>query len=161
MTELMITTLLWFCAIGAGLMAGVYFAFSTFIMSSLARIATAEGVSAMQSINRVILRSLFMPLFFGTTAASLALAVVAVVRWDEPGAAAMLGGGITYVVGMFLCTIAFNVPLNNRLDAVDPEAAGAAEVWSRYLRVWTLWNHVRTAACAVACGLFIAAIAAP
>ena len=160
MTQLIVTMTLWFCAIGAGLMAGVYFAFSSFIMASLARIAPAEGVAAMQSINRVILRSLFLPLFFGTTAASLGLAVFGALRWSEPGAPAMLAGGIVYVVGMFVCTAVFNVPLNNALAAVDAARAEATGIWPRYLRVWTFWNHVRTAACAIACGLFIGAIAA-
>lgn len=117
-------------------------------------------MGAMQSINRVILRSPFMPLFFATTIASLALAVVAIARWGEPGAAAMAAGGVTYVVGMFLCTVARNVPLNNALDAVDRESPEADAVWSHYLRAWTRWNHVRTSACTLACGLLIAAIVA-
>jgi len=160
LSQSIIVSTLWFAAIGAGLMAGVYFAFSAFVMTALARMPEAQGMAAMQSINRVILRSLFMPLFFATTFASLALAVVAVVRWGEPGTAAMLTGGVTYVVGIFLCTAVCNVPLNNALDAVDRENAEAGDVWSRYLRVWTRWNHVRTVACTLACGLFIAAIAA-
>ena len=160
MSQTIIASALWFAAIGAGLMAGVYFAFSAFIMTALARLPAAKGIGAMQSINRLILRSLFMPLFFATTIASLALAVVAVLRWGEAGATAMLAGGVTYVVGMFLCTVFCNVPLNIALDAVDPAGAGADAVWTRYLRVWTRWNHVRTIACTLACGLFIAAIVA-
>jgi uncharacterized membrane protein len=151
---------LWFAAIGAGLMAGVYFTFSTFVMTALARLPQAAGIGAMQSINRVILRSPFMPLFFATTLASAALAVLGILRWGEPGALAMLTGGVTYVAGMFLCTAARNVPLNNALDAVAPASAEADAVWSRYLTVWTRWNHVRTIACTLACGLFIAAIVA-
>jgi len=160
LSQSIIMVTLWFSAIGAGLMAGVYFAFSAFVMTALERVPAAEGMAAMQSINRVILRSLFMPLFFATTIASLALAVRAVFRWSEPGAAAMLAGGITYVVGMFLCTAVCNVPLNNALDAVDRGNAESRNVWARYLKVWTRWNHVRTVACTLACGLFVAAIVA-
>jgi uncharacterized membrane protein len=160
MTDAILTVALWFCAMGTGLMAGVYFTFSTFVMTSLARIPRSAGVAAMQSINSTILRSLFMPLFFGTTLASLALTGVAIVRRGEPGSAALLVGGSSYVVGMFLCTVIFNVPLNNELDAADPESDETAGIWSRYLRVWTLWNHVRTVASGVACGVYIAAIAA-
>lgn len=160
LSQSIIAATLWFAAVGAGLMAGVYFTFSAFVMTALARLPQAAGIAAMQSINRVILRSPFMPLFFATTIASLALAMVAVVRWGEPGAATMLAGGVTYVVGMFLCTALCNVPLNNALDAVDRGSAEADAVWTRYLTVWTRWNHVRTLACTVACGLFIAAIAA-
>ena len=38
MQQLVIPGLLWFCAIGCGLLGGLYFAFSTFIMTSLGRI---------------------------------------------------------------------------------------------------------------------------
>jgi len=155
-----ITGLLWFSAIGCGLMAGVYFAFSGFIMTALSRIDQASGVAAMNSINTVILRSLFMPLFFSTTLAGLILAAAALFRWGTPGAFAMLVGGAVYVVGMFVVTMLFNVPLNNALQAVDPANAAAATTWARYVHDWTLWNHVRTAACTAACALFIAALVA-
>jgi uncharacterized membrane protein len=72
----------------------------------------------------------------------------------------MAVGGVLYIVGMFVCTMIFNVPLNDALAAVDPASAEAASVWARYLREWTLWNHVRTISCTAACALFIAAIAA-
>src|SRR5262245_27127524 len=77
MTQLVTSGLLWFCAIGCGLLAGVYFAFSTFIMTALSRIDQAHGVAAMNSVNSTILRSPFIALFFGTTLASLVLAVIA------------------------------------------------------------------------------------
>ena len=159
MTETIITGLLWFSAIGSGLVAGLFFAFSTFIMSALARIPQEHGISAMQSINSTILRSLFMPLFFGTALVGLLLAGIAMFRPDGAEALAMLAAGIVYFVGMFLCTVFFNVPLNNALAAADPGSAEAEPVWSRYLTVWTAWNHVRTVASTAACGLFIAAIA--
>jgi len=160
MTQLVTSGLLWFSAIGCGLLAGVYFAFSTFIMTALGRIDHARGISAMNAINSIILRSLFMPLFFGTTLASLILAVMTLFRWSEPGATAMLAGGLIYVAGMFLCTMFFNVPLNNALAAVDPASAETASVWARYRKDWTLWNHLRTIASTAACALYIAALTA-
>jgi uncharacterized membrane protein len=154
-----ITGLLWFSAIGCGLMAGLFFAFSAFIMTALSRIDQASGVAAMNSINAVILRSLFMPIFFGTTLAALILAGVAVFRWSAPGASAVLVSGVVYLVGMFVVTMLFNVPLNNALQAVDTASATAAATWTRYLREWTMWNHVRTVASTAACALFIVALA--
>ena len=38
-------------ALGSGLMAGVFFAFSTFVMRALARRPFAEGIGAMQELN--------------------------------------------------------------------------------------------------------------
>jgi uncharacterized membrane protein len=153
------TIALWFSALGCGLMAGVYFAFSTFIMTALAGIPEPHGIAAMQSINRVILRSLFMPLFLGTTLVSAGLGVFAVLTlWPSPAATTLLAAGVIYVFGMFVCTMMFNVPLNNALDAAKPDSAGAVTVWRRYLARWTLWNHVRTLASAIASVLYIAAL---
>jgi uncharacterized membrane protein len=160
MTQFLITCLLWFGAIGCGLLAGLYFAFSAFIMTALGSIERPQGISAMNSINSTILKSSFMVFFWGTTLASLVLVVVGLVRWGEPGSMAMLAGGLIYVAGMFLCTIFFNVPLNNALAAVDTESAAAAPVWARYLKDWTFWNHLRTISSAAASALYIAAIAA-
>jgi uncharacterized membrane protein len=55
-------------------------------------------------------------------------------------------------------TIAFNVPRNNRLAAVDPESAEGTEVWERYVPEWTAWNTVRTIASTAASAAFIAAL---
>ena len=160
MLQMLVTGLLWFSAIGCGLLAGLYFAFSAFIMTALGRIGQAAGVAAMNAINVAIVQSLFLPIFLATTTASAALAAIALFRWGEPGAMAMVAAGVLYVLGMFIVTMIFNVPLNNALAAVDPASSEAVSVWARYLTVWTTWNHVRTVSSIVACALFIAVIAA-
>jgi uncharacterized membrane protein len=160
MLQTLITGLLWFSAIGCGLLAGLYFAFSTFIMTALGRIGQAAGIAAMNAINVAIVQSLFLPIFLATTATSAALAATALFRLSEPGAMVMLAGGVLYVLGMFVVTMVFNVPLNNALAAAAPESQEAASLWARYLTDWTWWNHVRTVSSTAACTLFIAAIAA-
>lgn len=157
--SLAVLVLLWFSAIACGLMAGLYFAFSTFIMQALASIDRSAGVAAMNAINRVIQRSLFMPLFIGSSLSSLVLAVIGLARWGKPGSAAMIAAGLTYVIGMFVVTMAFNVPLNKALAASDPANQSNSATWSAYLDRWTRWNHVRTIASAAALILFIIAIA--
>lgn len=158
MTYAINTILLWFSAIGCGLLAGLYFSFSSFIMRALGRIEAPSGIAAMNSINAVIQRSAFMPLFLGSSLAALILACIALFQWHQPGSVATITGGVIYVVGMFACTMAFNVPLNNALAAVDPASSNGANMWARYLRDWTFWNHVRTIASTVAMILFIYAI---
>ncbi len=159
MTHTINTALLWLSAIGCGLLAGLYFAFSTFIMSALGRIEAPAGIAAMNSINAMILRSPFMPLFLSSTLTALVLAIIALFQWHQPGSVATFIGGVIYVVGMFVCTMAFNVPLNNALAAIDPASANGANVWVRYLRNWTFWNHVRAIASTMTLVLFIYAIA--
>ena len=160
MLDFIIAPLLWFCALGCALVAGLFFAFSAFIMTALGRIEPQAGIAAMNAINSDILRSFFMPVFLGTTLASATLAVLALLELGRPGAMAMLAGGAVYVLGMFIVTMAFNVPLNNKLAAADPAASDSAPVWTEYVKVWTSWNHARTLASIIAVALFIAAIAA-
>ena len=160
MSQLLTTLLLWPAAVGCGVMAGVYFAFSAFVMVALDRVGQAQAIAVMNAINIVIVKSPFMPVFLATTLASAALAVMALLRWNQSAALVMLAGGVLYVFGMFIVTVACNVPLNDALAAVDPSGPAAAEVWARYLKDWTFWNHVRTVASMAACALFIAALAA-
>jgi uncharacterized membrane protein len=137
-------------ALGCGLMAGVFFAFSAFVMKALARLPPAQGIAAMQSINVRAVTPWFMTAFFGTAALCVLLVIVAVLRWSEPGAVWLLVGSLLYLVGSIGVTMAFNVPRNNALAAVAPGSAEGASLWARYVTDWTAWNHVRTGACLAA-----------
>ena len=144
MSSILITILIWIAALSSGLMAGIYFAFSGIIMRAFDNIGTSHAVAAMNSINEGILRSWFMPLFFGSSIVTALLAILAVVYWGEAGSAYALMAGMSYFVGMFVCTIVFNVPLNNLLAKQDPDSDEAKQVWPHYLQTWTRWNHLRT-----------------
>jgi uncharacterized membrane protein len=145
-------------ALGCGLVGGVFFAFSSFVMKALARLPAPNGVAAMQSINITVITPLFMTALFGTGVACLVLAIAALRSWPAPGAAYLLIGGVLYVVGTVLVTIVFNVPRNNVLAVVDPASAAGTQVWADYLRSWTAWNHVRTATALAAAALLIMAL---
>lgn len=147
-----------FSALGCGLIAGAFFAFSTFVMNALARLPPSQGIAAMQSINIAVINPWFMSVFMGTTAACLFLVVSSLVRWQQPGAAYVLAGSLLYVIGTFLVTVVFNVPLNDALASVDPGNPESATFWVRYVSQWTVWNHVRTVAAVAAATLFTLAL---
>ena len=107
-------------ALGCGLMGGVFFAFSAFVMRALARLPPAQGIAAMHSINVVAITPLLMVALFGTAAACVLVAVSSLTAWQRPGAAYLLVGSLLYLVGTILVTIVFNVPRNDALAAVDP-----------------------------------------
>lgn len=133
-------------AVGSFLVAGIFYAFSTFIMQALGRVPAPEGIRAMQMINIVIINPLFLGIFIGTALLLCGLAIAAGLNFGQPGAMQVVAGAILYVIGCFAVTMVCNVPLNNALAAVDPGSADGAAVWARYLRDWVFWNHVRTAA---------------
>ncbi len=144
--------------LGCGLIAGVFFAFSTFVMRALARLQPAQGIGAMQSINRTVINPWFLGVFLGTAAVCILLAGSALLRWHQPGAAYLLGGSLFYLIGTVLVTIVFNVPMNDTLESVDPESNDAPDQWTSYLAKWTAWNHVRTAAALLGAALLTLAL---
>ncbi|KYF70071.1 anthrone oxygenase family protein [Sorangium cellulosum] len=150
MNDSIFFTLTLVSALGSGLMAGTFFAFSTFVMGALARLPPAQGIAAMQSINVVVLNPVFLGVFTGTAATCVLLVIAALLTWVKPGAGWALAGGLLYVVGTFIETLTFHVPRNNALAAVDPASAESARRWADYITSWTAGNHVRTAAALVA-----------
>jgi uncharacterized membrane protein len=142
-------------AIGSGLIAGVFFAFSTFVMSALARLQPPQGIAAMQLINITVINPWFMTAFLGTAVACLFLAIAVLFNWHQPSAIYLLVGSLLYFVGTFGVTMVFNVPLNDALAKVDPNSTEGTNLWVSYLANWTAWNHVRTVAALVAAGSFI------
>jgi uncharacterized membrane protein len=151
-------TLTLVAALGSGLVGGVFFAFSTFVMGALGRLPAAQGIAAMQSINVVVINPLFLGAFIGTAALCALLVAVALVTWQQPGAILLLAGALLYFVGTFLVTMVFNVPLNDALATVAPDSSVGADLWSRYLTTWTNWNHVRTIAASVGAALLTLAL---
>jgi uncharacterized membrane protein len=133
-------------ALGCGTIAGVFFAFSSFVMKALARLPADDAISAMQSINVAAVNSWFLAAFLGTAALSAATVVAALLQWSEPFALFLLLGGLAYLAGCFLVTIVFNVPMNDALAALPVTAPDRADRWTTYLAHWTTWNHIRTVA---------------
>ena len=144
-------------AVGCGLMAGLFFAFSAAVMPALRRLHPSSGLAAMQAINRAILNPVFMVVFVGTALVAAALAISTLWTWDDGGAALRLAGGLCYLIGAFGLTAAYHVPRNNAIDALDPTNEASAAKWSTYLAEWVPWNHVRALASTASLVLFVLA----
>jgi uncharacterized membrane protein len=145
-------------ALGCGLNAGVFFAFSSFVMKALARLQPAQGIAAMQSINLVAVTPAFMAALFGTAAAAVAVAVWALVDWNAAFAPYLLAGGACYLIGTIGLTIAYHVPRNDALATLQPQHAEVAGRWARYVAEWTRGNHLRAAASLAAAVSFTLAL---
>ena len=155
----MLTALALLVCIGAGIVGGVFFAFSNFVMKSLAQLPASQGIAAMQRINVVVVNPLFLGVFMGTAVLAAACAVAGFFPWNAPRSLFLLAAGVIYVVGSFLVTVAFNVPRNERLARMGSESAEAAAYWPAYVREWVQWNHVRTAASLASAACAAAALA--
>jgi len=147
-------------ALGCATVAGVFFAFSAFVMRGLARLPAPQGIAAMQSINVAAVRPPLMIALFGTAAACVPLAGYAIRSWGDLPATLLLAGAAVYLAGAVGLTAGYHVPRNDRLARIDPAGAGAAEHWAAYVRGWTRGNHVRAASSLAAAGALIGSLLA-
>jgi uncharacterized membrane protein len=161
MIERLLFVLTFLSALGCGLMAGFFFAFSACVMNALANLPPAQGIAAMQSINVAVLNQWFFAAFFGTAVACVLLAACSLLMRHQPGAIYRLIGIALYLVGTVLVTIIFNVPRNDALASIDPASANGATLWAGYLTSWTAWNHVRTVAAVAATASLTIALCLP
>jgi uncharacterized membrane protein len=126
---------------------GMMYVFSTMVMRGLDRTGPVDAITAMRGINAEANASpAFLLGYFSATILALVVGVIAVVRLNQPGSWWLLIGAIFAILGAII-TMAFNVPLNNHLDTVDPDALSAADAareWQAYFSTWTAWNHART-----------------
>ena len=144
-------------AVLCGVAGGVFFAFSTYVMPALDRVAPAQAVAAMQAIN-VAAVAPFTTVQGAPAVLSVALIVDALLDWRGTASALIVAAGVVYIGGLIALTGAYHVPLNNGLDHVDASGPEAAAAWRRYAGPWTRGNHVRALAGVLAAGLFIAAL---
>ncbi len=143
--------------LGTGLVAGVFLAFSSFIMPAFGRLPSATGMAAMQMINVTVINPLFMLILFGTALMSLALAFA---TWKTGGANStlLLLAAALYVFGTIGITLAFNIPLNENLAAINAAKPESDKLWIEYLQNWTFWNTMRGVSASASCAAFVGAI---
>ncbi|MFT3917601.1 MAG: DUF1772 domain-containing protein [Anaeromyxobacteraceae bacterium] len=152
-------TLLAFSALGCALMGGVFLAFSLFVMRGLEALRPEDGAAAMRAINAAALRPPFMALFFGTALACAGVVALGLFGHGPHRGPLAIAGALVYLAGGLGVTALRSVPMNERLAATPPGTAEAAALWTRFLALWTLWNHVRAVAAALAAVLLGLALA--
>jgi len=106
----------------------------------------------MQSINRTILNPLFLGSFTGTALVSATLVVLGILGHLGNGTAWFSAASLFYLLGTVTVTAVANVPMNDKLDTMNPETGD--RYWQFYLRKWTRLNHFRTVCALGACALF-------
>jgi uncharacterized membrane protein len=148
------TVLILVSALFSALVAGMFYAFSSFVMAALGRIPANEGINAMNSINVTVITPSFMVCFMGSALLGIVLGGWALLSISQFDSLLILLGCLLYVVGCFGVTMVFNVPLNNQLAATS--STDGSVFWQSYLQTWTMWNTVRTAAAALASMVFVA-----
>jgi len=136
-------------SVSTGLMAGIYFIFSIVVVKALSLLPGSDGARAMNSINDVILKTIFMPLFFISSLWYLGLFVWCIFV-SSASLPHLIWACLFYLIGMFGVTAFGNVPLNNQLKLATDDPHKLLDTWQDYSRRWVNLNHVRTVSCIVA-----------
>lgn len=144
-------------AVATGLAGGVLFAFSTFVLGGLRRLAPREAGAAMAAINRDALRPPLMLLLAASVLLPVVAAVVGLVTGAD-GSGWALAGAVVAVAGILGVTGVGNVPLNERLEAAAARGGDLADAWTAFWPRWLAWNHVRTVAGAASAALLALAL---
>ncbi|MZD03857.1 DUF1772 domain-containing protein [Streptomyces sp. SID5785] len=149
-----------FGALWCGLSAGVFVAFSTFVMRGLGALPPDRGIAAMNAVNVAAVNPAFMIVFLGAAVLCAVIAVVTFVLWPEQGTVELLLGCALYLAGSFGVTVLANIPRNDALAklAGDEESQSSAAYWSTYQREWVGWNHIRGGAALAASASFVLAL---
>lgn len=137
---------------------GMMYVFSTFVMRGLDRTGPVDAITAMRGINaEANSNPVFLLGYFGATILALVVGVIAATQLRQRGSWVVLVGAVLAILAAVI-TMAFNVPLNNHLDTVNPvglSAADAAREWQAYFSTWTAWNHARTVTSFVGAALML------
>lgn len=133
-----------FLALWSAVIGGVFSAFSEFIMAGLLRASPSAGIQAMQEINKTVIRTQFVAGIMLIPVLSVAVAVYGANHFEGAARIALIAAPAIYIPSVFLMTMIGNVPMNNRLESLDPESAEATAYWQVYGRRWTRLNHFRS-----------------
>ena len=145
--------------LSVGLTAGLFFSFSIAVMLGLGKTDDRSFVATMQSINREILNGWFMLAFMGTLVFT---AIAGLFHLGKDQRAILLWIGIAFGFSLltWIITMAFNVPLNDKLMAAgDPDRIkDLASVREQFETVWVRWNIFRTLTATAALGAMVWAL---
>lgn len=129
-------------ALSTALITGLWYAYSCSVNGGLGKLPDKEYLSAMQSINRVILNPVFFATFMGTLLLLPLSAWLNYRQQDSTRFILLLAASILYAVGVFGVTILGNVPLNNALDAFPINTASAQDIINQRTAFEKPWNKL-------------------
>jgi uncharacterized membrane protein len=132
------------------LVAGFLFAFAAVVMPGIRSLDDEGFIRAFQVIDRVIQdnQPLFVLVWVGSVLALVAATLLGLVALSGLDRLLVIVAAVVYLCCVQLPTVTINVPLNNRLQKLEPDSMN--ETMRRRAREhfeprWNRWNAVRTA----------------
>ena len=132
------------------LVAGFVFAFAVVVMPGIKGLTDREFIRAFRVMDGVIQNNqpMFVFVWVGSVVVLVVTAVLGFGELDGEGRLLMIVATLIYILGVQVPTFTINVPLNNRLQALDVDAmddTARKEARTDFEPRWTRWNSIRTA----------------
>lgn len=134
------TLILIVAIVSTGLMAGIFFTWSNAVKPGIGTLDDMTYMKAFQAMNRLILNPLFYLVFI------LPVLSIAISTYMSFGSTKeyvfelLLTATLIYCLGVFLVTIAGNIPLNELLEHTDLEKISQIELSDLRGKIETKWN---------------------
>jgi len=148
------------------LTAGFLFAFSVVVMPGITQLDDRAYLRAFQVMDGIIQNNspLFIVMWAGSVLAMLAVLVIGFGVGGLSGGTRVLlvGAAVLYLGGVQVPTAVVNIPLNNRVQALNVdqlEAPAAERERGTFEARWNRWNVIRTAVAIVAVLMLVTAVA--
>lgn len=131
------------------LVAGLVLCFAIVVMPGTKVLDDRDFLRAFKVMDRVIQdnQPIFMLVWVGSIATVVAAMVIGFTQLSGKNLYLLLIAALSYLFGVQLPTIRFNIPLNNKLQTLnldemsEPELAAAR---SEFEPNWNRWNRFRT-----------------
>ena len=152
--------LLFLSALLSSLIAGLLYGYACSVNPGLHKLADAEYIRAMQSINKAIINPFFFVSFMGT------LVVLPIATWYSRYHASttcfylLLAATLVYFIGVMGVTAFGNIALNNalaRFDTLTADAKAMMQQRQSFELRWNIFHLVRTLFSILCTALTIAA----
>lgn len=137
------------------LVAGFILLFAIVVMPGIGSLSDREFLRAFQVIDGVIQNNqpIFLFVWIGSALTLIAAAILSVWETEGTDRAVLTAATVVYLVGVQLPTATVNIPLNNRVQALDldnDENVDAdhkithANERRNFEERWNQWNAIRT-----------------
>jgi uncharacterized membrane protein len=137
------------------LVAGLLFAFAVVVMPGIRSLDDRGFIRAFQAIDRVIQNNqpLFIVVWVGSVLALIAAAVLGIWELSGTDRLFLIVAALLYVLCVQLPTVMINIPLNNEIKKLDPNAMNETtrkRARDAFEPRWNRWNVIRTAGASLA-----------
>jgi len=124
-----------------GLMTGVFFTWSNAVKPGIGKLGDLEYLTALQSMNRVILNIPFKVVFVFSIISVALVPVFYIDLFPKKIFWLYIFTFIIYLVGVFGVTVFANIPLNEKLDKTNLESISTKQIEELRTSIELKWNN--------------------